>query len=209
MERFQNFHVFSEVNKMIIKAEIAYLILTKQKSIIPPHSKNIWLSDSQSQQKSCDCTGGRVFCQHKSWVPETGAPTLPAPSSVNTPGNQHFPEPGNGDDGAERGAHLLTDALGSVEVYFCKAVTLIKPMPCSHTRSPAQVHTHCAPEGQSLRITRSSSFSISCWSAARGESRSATNRHLRRHSTFCISLGKAANTGLGTSYLLWVAEGVK
>lgn len=146
MERFQNFHVFSEVNKMIIKARIAYLILTKQKSIIPPHSKNIWLSDSQSQQKSCDCTGGRVFCQHKSWVPETGAPTLPAPSSVNTPGNQHFPEPGNGDDGAERGAHLLTDALGSVEVYFCKAVTNKANALFSHQESCSGSHTLC-PRG--------------------------------------------------------------
>lgn len=180
---------------MIIKAWIAYLILTKQKSIIPLHSKNIWLSDSQSQHKSCDCTGGRVFCQHKSWVPETGAPTLPAPFSVSTPGNEHFPEPGKGDDGAERGAHLLTNALSYVDVYFCKAVTSPKPVPCSPSRSPAQGDTHRAPKGQSVRITRSSSSSISCWSAARAESsQSATNRHLRRHSTVCVNLGKAANT---------------
>lgn len=78
-------------------------------------------------------------------MPAAGAPTLPAPSSVSAPGNQHFSEPGNGDDGAERGAHPLNNALGYVEVYFCKAVTFIKPMPCSHTGSPAQF-THTVPQ---------------------------------------------------------------
>lgn len=68
-----------------------------------------------------------IFCQHKSRVPEAGAPTPAAPSNVSSPGNQHFPKPGSGDDGAQRGAPPLTRALGDVQVYFCEAGTFLKP----------------------------------------------------------------------------------
>lgn len=81
-------------------------------------------------------------------MPETGAPTVPAPSSVSTPGNQHFPEPGNGDDGAERGTHPLTNALGYVEVSFCKAETFINSL-FSHQESCSGSHTLC-PKGAEI-----------------------------------------------------------
>lgn len=82
-------------------------------------------------------------------MPEAGAPTLKH-SGVSTPGNQHFSKPGNGDDGAEGRGHLLTNALDYVEVYFCKAVTFIKPIALfSHCESRSGLHTLC-PKGAEI-----------------------------------------------------------